>query len=243
MLDEAPVTWDDVEGANGSFGFTGRESGLFGLFYELMVASGGAPFDADGRPTLTGDVAVASVERLQRLAAQGPDELPHWHYDEVDDALLDGRVAMAAAWPGGYERIRSADRYPSLRPAMYPGGKSYSGCHGWAIPTTCGDVDAAVALLTDLASEEAQTVDAHAGTVPAHRSAFDAYVPVDAVDAERLAVTRRTIEDAMLTYPPLVRFPEIEDAAWGAIHEALLGSIDAPTAVDRMQAAASEVVA
>ena len=42
----------------------------------------------------------------------------------------------------------------------------------------------------------------------------------------------------MLTYPPLVRFPEIEDAAWGAIHDALLGSIDAPTAVERMQSAA-----
>ena len=242
VLDAAPASWDDVEQAsrsdqNRSFGFTGRESGLFGLFYELMVSAGGAPFDADGRPTLTGGVAVASVERLQRLAAQGPDDLPHWHYDEVDDALLDGRVAMAAAWPGGYERIRTSDRYASLRPAMYPGGKSYS-CHGWAIPKTCGDVDAAVALLTDLASEEAQAVDAAAGTVPAHRGAFDAYVPVDAVDAERLAVTRRTIEDAMLTYPPLVRFPEIEDAAWGAIHDALLGSIDAPTAVERMQSAA-----
>jgi multiple sugar transport system substrate-binding protein len=238
LLEAPPVTWDDVVGADGAFGFTGRESGLFGLFYELMVAAGGAPFDAVGRPTLTGDVAVAAVERLQRLAAQGPDDLPQWHYDEVDDALLDGRVAMAAAWPGGYERIRTSDRYDALRPAPYPGGRSYSGCHGWAIPRTCGDVDAAVALLTDLASEDAQRADAEAGTIPAHRAALAAYVPADDVDAERLAVTRRTIEDAMLTYPPLERFPEIEDAAWGAIHDALVGSVDATTAVDRMQAAA-----
>lgn len=238
LLDEAPVTWDDVEASAGSFGFTGRESGLFGLFYELMVAADGAPFDADGRPTLTGDVAVAAVERLQRLAAQGPDDLPHWHYDEVDDALVDGRVAMAAAWPGGYERIRSSDLHDTLRPALYPGGKSYSGCHGWAIPRTCGDLDAAVALLTDLAGEDAQRIDAAAGTIPAHRDVLAAYVPVDEVDARRLAVTRRTIEDAMLTYPPLQRFPEIEDAGWGAIHDALLGAIDAATAVERMQSAA-----
>lgn len=238
LLEVAPVTWDDVVDANGAFGFTGRESGLFGLFYELMVAAGGAPFDADGRPTLTGEVAVAAVERIQRLAAQGPDDLPQWHYDEVAAALLDGRVAMAAAWPGGYERIRTSNRYEVLRPAMYPGRKSYSGCHGWAIPRTCADVDAAAALLTELASEDAQRADAEAGTVPAHRAAFDAYVPVDDIDEERLAVTRRTIEDAMLTYPPLERFPEIEDAAWGAIHDALVGSIDAPTAVDRMQVAA-----
>lgn len=242
LLDAPPVTWDDVAASPGNFGFTGRESGLFGLFYELMVAAGATPFDADGQPTLTGDVAVASVERLQRLAAQGPDDLPHWHYDEVDNALLDGRVAMAAAWPGGYERIRTSDRYATLRPALYPGGKSYSGCHGWAIPRTCGDVDAAVGLLTDLASHEAQQLDAAAGTIPAHRAAFDAYVPADAVDAERLAVTRATIEDAMLTYPPLERFPEIEDAAWGAIHDALVGTIDASAAVDRMQAAAVAAV-
>ncbi|MDE0803856.1 MAG: extracellular solute-binding protein [Acidimicrobiales bacterium] len=238
LLERPPASWDDVLAAPGAFGFTGRESGLFGLFYELMVASGATPFDADGRPTLTGAPAVAAVECLRTMASQGPDDLPDWHYDEVDDALLDGRIAMAAAWPGGYERIRTSDRYETLRPAAYPGDKSYSGCHGWAIPRTCGDVDAAVALLTDLAGQEAQSIDAAAGTIPAHRAALDAYVPVDDVDAERLAVTRSTIEVAMLTYPPLECFLEIEDAAWGAIHDALVGTIDAPTAVDRMQAAA-----
>ena len=246
LLDRAPVSWPDVESAASSgtaFGFTGRESGLFGLFYELMAAAGATPFDADGRPTLTGDASVAAVERLRRLAGAGPDDLPQWHYDEVDDALLDGRVAMAAAWPGGYERIRSSDRYSQLRPAMYPGGKSYSGCHGWAIPRSCGDVDGAVALLTDLASEATQRADAAAGTIPAHLGALDAYEPVDDVDAERLAVTRSTIEVAMLTYPPLERFPEIEDAAWGALHDAIVGTIDAPTAVERMQAAADAALA
>lgn len=238
LLDAAPVTWDDVEAAPGAFGFTGRESGLFGLFYELIFAAGAAPFDTSGRPMFTGDVAVAAVERLQRLAAQSPDDLPGWHYDEVDGALLDGRVAMAAAWPGGYERIRRSDRYGSLRPALYPGGRSYSGCHGWSIPRTCRDVDGAVAVLCDLAGEEAQRLDAAAGTIPAHRAALDSYEPVDDVDAQRLVVTRDTIEDAMLTYPPLERFPQIEDAAWGAIHDALVGNIDATTAVEGMQAAA-----
>ena len=243
VLDAAPTTWDEVESADGAFGFTGRESGLFGLFYELMAAAGAAPFTSDGRPTLTGPAATDAVQRLCRLAAAGPDDLPQWHYDEVDEALLDGRVAMAAAWPGGYERIRTSDRYPQLRPARYPGGKSYSGCHGWAIPRTCGDLAAAAEVLARLAGEEAQRHDAAAGTIPAHLGAFDAYEPIDDVDAERLAVTRDTIATAMLTYPPLERFPEIEDAAWGAIHAALNGEIGAADAVDRMQAAAEETLA
>ena len=29
----------------------------------------------------------------------------------------------------------------------------------------------------------------------------------------------------MITYPPLVRFPEVEDAGWGAIHDALRGEL------------------
>lgn len=239
----APATWDEVESSDGAFGFTGRESGLFGLFYELMAAAGASPFDVDGWPTLTGPAAIDAVERLCRLAAVGPQDLVRWHYDDVDDALVDGRIAMAASWPGGYQRIRTSRYYPQLRPARYPGGKSYSGCHGWAIPRTCGDLDGAVGMLVYLAGEGAQRDDAAAGTIPAHLGALDACEPVDDVDAERFLVTRETIATAMLTYPPLQRFPEVEDAAWGAIHSALVGEIDASEAVERMQVAAQQALA
>ena len=32
-----------------------------------------------------------------------------------------------------------------------------------------------------------------------------------------------TIEHGMITYPPLARFPEVEDAGWQALNEALRG--------------------
>lgn len=242
LADAAPATWDEVEASPLSFGFTGRESGLFGLFFELVAASGGSLFDADGRPTLDGPDAVAAVERLVRLAAQGPADLPDWHYDEVDEALLDGRIGAAAAWPGGYDRIRTSPQYCALAPAPYPGGLSYAGCHGWAIPTTCGDVDAAVALVEYLASYEAGRQDAAAGSIPAHRRALADHQPVDDVDADRLRITAATIADAMLTYPPLARFPEVEDAGWGAIHDALRGELSPEDAVAQMQRTAEAVL-
>ena len=241
-LAAAPSTWAEVESAAGAFGFTGRESGLFGLFYELMAAAGAGLFDADLRPTLTGSAAVDAVALLQRLAAKAPDDLPGWHYDDVDEALLSGRVAMAAAWPGGYDRIRKSDLADRLAPAAYPGGRSYSGCHGWAIPTTCGDLPGAIDLVTGLCSAEAGAREAAAGGVPAHLGALESHQALDDVDAARWAVTRATIETAMLTYPPLVRFPEVEDAGWGAIHDALLGTCTAAEAVDRMQAAAEAIL-
>jgi multiple sugar transport system substrate-binding protein len=242
QLDAVPASWAEVEASTGAFGFTGRESGLFGLFYELMAGAGAPLFDADQRPVLTGPAAVEAVALLQRLAAKAPEDLPGWHYDDVDDALLSGRVAMAAAWPGGYDRIRRCDLYDRLAPAAYPGGRSYSGCHAWAIPQTCGDVPAAVDLVTRLCSAEAGAREAASGGVPAHLGALAAHEPVDATDAARWATTRATIDTAMLTYPPLVRFPEVEDAGWGAIHRALLGELVPEEAVAQMQAAAEAIL-
>src|SRR6478609_552978 len=36
----APSTWADLADGEAVFGFTGRESGLFGLFFELVVGHG-----------------------------------------------------------------------------------------------------------------------------------------------------------------------------------------------------------
>jgi hypothetical protein len=79
--------------------------------------------------------------------------------------------------------------------------------------------------------------------VCAHVGAFASVEPVDAVDARRLAVTRDTIRDGMLTYPSLARFPEIEDAGWSALHAALRGERTARQAVEDVQAAAEAALA
>jgi hypothetical protein len=63
------------------------------------------------------------------------------------------------------------------------------------------------------------------------------------VDAERLAITRRTIAEAMITYPALTRFPEVEDAGWSAINAALRGESSPRDAVEQIQRAAEEALA
>lgn len=231
-----PSTWDDLVASDVVFGFPGRESGLFGTFFELVVSRGGRLFDDAARPTMDTPEAAWAVETLCALAARAPADLPEWHYDEVDAALLDGRVDAAGAWPGGYGSIRDV---PDLHPHPYPGGVSYAGCHSWAIPRTCGDVGAATALVQRLVSFESASLDAEGGTVPAHVAAFAAVEPESEVDARRLAITRDTIATGMLTYPPLERFPAIEDAGWHAINEALRGD-RAPADVPALIQAAAE---
>src|SRR5581483_8147570 len=200
-----PDTWADVRASGRSFGFPGRESGLFGTFFEPVVGEGGRLFDDRGRPTIATAEAERAVGTLCALAATAPPDLVDWHYDQVDAALLDGRVAMAAAWPGAYGPIRRSARYAQLVPAAYPAGPrgrfTYAGAHAWAIPTTCGDVGRAVELLHRLAGAEAARRELANGGVPAHAATFASAEPVDAKDARRLELTRAAIEEQMITYP------------------------------------------
>ncbi len=238
-MEHAPGTWADLRATDAVFGFTGRESGLFGLFFELVVSHGGALFDSDNRPTMTGSIAEDAIALLCELAARAPDDLPEWHYDQVDRALLDGRVDCAAAWPGGYGPIRESSLADVLRPAPYLGGPaarvSYSGVHGWAIPSTCGDLEGAVALVSRLCSRHFHEREAAAGGIPARADALH-------VDDDRLRITLDTIEHHMITYPHLARFPEVEDAGWGALHRALRGEMSPVDATQTIQQAAEAAV-
>lgn len=238
---DVPNTWEALADSHVVFGFPGRESGLFGTFFEIVVSQGGRLFDDDAHPVIASPVAERAVEILCALAARAPDDLPDWHYDQVDAALLDGRLDAAAAWPGGYGPIRASGA--PLEPHPYVGGISYAGVHSWAIPRTCADVDGAVALIAMLTSEEAARLDASGGNVPAHDAAFASVQPADDVDARRLEITRETIADAMITYPPLERFPEVEDAGWQAINAALRGELSPRQAVAATQEAAERALA
>ena len=237
----APASWDDLVDSDVVFGFPGRESGLFGTFFELVTSRGGRLFDDDTRPTIDTPEARWAVEALRTLAGRAPADLPDWHYDELDAALLAGRIDAAGAWPGGYGPIRAAGI--GLEPYRYPGGVSYAGCHSWAIPTTCGDVDGARALVERLIGFELAALDATGGTVPAHVAAFAAVTPHDDVDARRLAITRDTIATGMITYPPLEQFPAIEDAGWQHINAVLRGERTTADALAAIQRVAESVLA
>jgi len=241
-----PDTWQDLLDAGTSFGFPGRESGLFGTFFELVVGAGGRLFDEDGRPTMATPESIAAVEMLCALAANAPGDLTSWHYDEVDEALLDGRVDAAGAWPGAWGAIRSSELVDVLEPHPYPAGTrrrvSYAGCHSWAIPTTCGDVEGARAMVEQLIGADAQGLDARGGTLCAHVGALAAVEPDGEVDRLRLDITRRTIDEAMITYPSLAQFPAIEDAGWSAINDALRGERSAAGAVAEIQDVAERVL-
>jgi multiple sugar transport system substrate-binding protein len=249
LLGQRPVpeTWDELLATPLVFGFPGRESGLFGTFFEIVAGRGGRLFDDALRPTLATADARHAVDALVRLAQRAPRELTEWHYDQVDAGLGAGRVPLAAAWPGATRALRASAVGRHLEPHPYLAGPrgvlSYAGVHAWAIPTTCGDEEGALELLRRLCSAEAHALEAASGAVCAHTEVFEGLDGEDEVDAERLAITRRTIAGGMLTYPPLVRFPEIEEAGWRTLQSALRGEVDTDAALAAMQGAAERVLA
>lgn len=245
-VDPAPDTWGEILDSGTVLGFPGRESGLFGTFFELVSGQGGELFDSSGHPTIDTPESEWAIETLCRLAARAPADLPDWHYDQVDSALLEGRVDAAGAWPGGWGAIRDSPLSDRLMPFAYPAGRlrrvTYAGCHAWAIPRTCGDLEGAVSVLRRLLGREAQARDASGGSICAHQEALAAVEPAGALDRRRLDVTTRMIDEAMITYPALERFTEIEDAGWSAIRSALLGRLSPAQAVRAIQEVADLVL-
>ena len=233
------TTWADLLTSRVVFGFPGRESGLFGTFFEMVIGAGGRLFAEDGTPTMNTPEALAAVETLVQLARRAPADLPNWHYDDVDAALLGGRVDAAAAWPGAWGAISTSPIAGLLQPCPYPAGPhrwvSYSGSHAWAIPRTCADLDAALRALHLLIGRQAQELDAGGGNICAHTAAFAAVQPRNETDLQRIEITRRTIEQAMISYPPLARFPAVEDGGWSAITAALRGTLSPAEAVRQIQ--------
>lgn len=244
LLPEPPASWESLleeaarlrSGDLYGFVFPGKESGLFGHFFELHAMRGGQMFEEGGPPVprIDDEAGIWALGLLKDLCTRAaPEETPRWHYDEVAACFREGRAAMSTDWPGGFYTYEDpgesavAGRYSV---ALYPEGRAgrfiYSGSHTFAIPATVRDRPAAIELLRFLTSRESQAFEARLGTLPARRDALE-----DARSAARtgsLAERRwRLLEEAQeaaLVPPKHPKYPAVEDEIWQGIREALLGN-------------------
>ncbi|MDR7468498.1 MAG: extracellular solute-binding protein [Armatimonadota bacterium] len=246
-LVDAPRTWDEAAaqmvrhtgpGLYG-FAFPGRQSGLFGTFYELLGMAGGELFDENLRPTFNseaGEWALAFLHRLHMVdRVTPPDLLDRWYYDEVSEGFRRGRVLMVGDWPGYYGLYTDSrtcavvDRFDV---AVYPAGpaglrRAYAGCHTFAIPTAARNLEGALALLRYLTSADVQYREAMAsGHTPVRRSVFErvrSAVAPGSRDARRLAALQETVESYAMIPPRFARYPLVEEILWVGIQRAVAG--------------------
>lgn len=249
-----PQTWDElaataVHFARGpdlfGFAFPGRESGLFGHFFELQAMAGGRLLTETLQPAFEDDAGRWAlgllVDLYKRRAA--PPETPDWHYDEVAACFREGRAAMTTDWPGGFYTY--AD--PAISRvsgtfdlALYPAGPGgrhvYAGSHTFAIPIRAPDIPAALELLRFLTDADSQLIEARRGSLPT-RPAVLAQVRAESrpgsLEARRWALLEQAADAAY--FPPAhPRWPEIEEAIWQSSRGAIVGEMTVERALAEM---------
>lgn len=257
---ELPATWQDLfevatflsAPGRAGFLFPGRDSGLFGLFYELLVSAGGELFGPDLSAAFdspAGRYALEWMVDLHHRRRITPAELPTWHYDEVTAAFGRGEAAMIADWPGADHLHRSRQGQDDVALAPLPCGftgrrAAYAGCHSFAITRAAADVPAAVAILRELTSTEARLDEAARGAFPVTHAALqaaEAAAQEDPRARHRLTLLREQARDALIIPPRFARYPVCEDALWRALQSALVGDVPVGTALERAAQAVATV--
>jgi multiple sugar transport system substrate-binding protein len=244
LLSGPPDTWSELSDAaaavtRGSvygFVFPGRESGLFGTFYELLVSAGGELFDASLRPAFespAGQWAMTFLAELYQTRRVAPRELPSWHYDEVSAAFRAGHAAMVCDWPGSYHLYRESETSEvsdvfglALLPAGPAGARAaYGGCHSFAIPRSAPNPEGGAALLKHLTSFDAQLGEARCGAIPCRASALTAIRQEAAHSARESARWQLLAETEtwMIIPPRFASYPQCEEAIWRAAQRAMVG--------------------
>src|SRR5215211_7811557 len=215
------------------FVFPGKESGLFGHFFELHAMAGGRMFEGEGPPVprLNDEAGLWALTLLRDLYARAaPEETPDWHYDEVAACFREGRAAMSTDWPGGfytYEDPEQSTVVGSYDVALYPEGRAgrsiYSSSHTFAIPATVRDRPAALELLHFLTSRESQAFEARLGTLPARGDALrDARAKAEAGSmAEGRWGLLGEAQEVALIPPKHPNYPAVEDIIWRGVRETL----------------------
>ena len=238
------------------FLFPGRDSGLFGMFYELLAGAGGQLFDAELRPAIDSPAGLWAAQQIVAMHQHHqltPRDLASWHYDEISASFRAGDAAMVSDWPGSYHLYRDpatcavADR---LGLALLPKGPAgiraaYAGCHSFAITASSTAPAAAAALIAHLTSFESQLGEARQGAIPCRSSALAEVRSESAGDSAastRWALLAAT-ETTMIIPPRFAAYPQCEDAIWRNVQRAMAGEVPAADAVHRAAADIEAILA
>jgi multiple sugar transport system substrate-binding protein len=263
LIARPPATWDGLlELARRQnapprcygFLFPGRESGLFGTFFELAEMAGARVFPETLVPDIENEGGRWALQLLRTFYAEGlvPTELPGWHYDKVHECFRAGRAAMVGDWPGYYSLYRDArvsqvhDRLGLSQYPLGPAGKSlaYGGGHTFALTKRGVNKPEAVELLLYLTAFEQQLLEARCGCVPVRRSVMK-QIKTESDDANRarLGMLEQVIAEHILIPPKFARYPEVEEVLWRTVQRALLGEMPVCDALRHMREQIGHILA
>ncbi len=262
IIDSPPATWDDLldiarrlNSPPDCFGFIfpGRESGLFGTFFELAEMAGAQLFPENLVPDIENEGGRWALQFLRACYTEmlAPRELPDWHYDRVHECFRSGHAAMVGDWPGYYSLYRDpkiSAVHDRLGLSPYPVGPArkslaYGGGHTFALTKQGAPKAEALKLLLYLTATEQQLGEARQGCVPVRRSVMkQMQSEADEANRARLAMLEKVIAEHILIPPKFARYPEVEEVLWRTVQRAFLGQMEIDDALRYMTEQISQIV-
>lgn len=259
----APTTWKELGDQATFFAkpgenfwgtqWAGKEEGLSGRFYELLVANGGNLFDADLKPIFNNEVGVATAQWLHDLYQAGtlPPDMTNYLWPEVAANWCNGQMAVYTEWYGWYSYFQSAESCPNVagkfglvRAPVGDGGihSGWAGAHGYSIPASSQNKEAAAQLIKFLTSEFVLTEESRQGALPVRddvwgRIKADAEGAENPLDRERLDIAQTQISEDFFTPPLIADWINASNIIYPAVQEILITKdIDIKARLDKAAA-------
>ncbi|KAG0239786.1 hypothetical protein B0O80DRAFT_455072 [Mortierella sp. GBAus27b] len=227
-------------------------------------------FDRENRPVFEESVVVRVLKYMRELVSTHavPQDIHKHYFDQVSSLFSEGQVAMVADWPSFYgemkQKLKTLQPMARIKVMRYPIGangrrSAYSGMHSFAIPKSCRYPKQALQLLKFLVRDDQQWIEASkSGSFPTKKAVLQRLEqgieskrmsgddstgqqhPDVQLDSERLACLQATVENDMAMFPHLRSYPELEDALYVMIQDAMMGHLSPEEAAQRMRAVAQE---
>lgn len=236
--------------------FAGKDEGITGRFYEMLVAEGGALLDENWKPTFNSEEGVRALNWFVDLyqAKAVPAGTTNYVWDDLGLGFAAGAVAFDLDWAGwasyfnGDDSNIGGDVGVALAPMGSAGIRTgWSGSHTFALTKACDNKDAGVSFMTYLTSHDAQMVEARKGLLPTRSKVWDDVIAEFKADdntfmVEVFDIWGQSMAEHAFTPPLVAEWGEISNALWPELQAAILGDKTAQEALDKAAGEVEEVM-
>jgi multiple sugar transport system substrate-binding protein len=259
----APTTWQQLGDQATFFAkpednfwgtqWAGKDEALNGRFMELLQANGGDILDANFKPIFNNDVGVATAQWLHDLYQAGtlPPDMTNYLWPEVAANFCNGQIAVYTEWYGWYSYFQDPASCPNVAGKFglvrAPVGtvdrhSGWAGAHGYSIPASSQNKEAAAQLIKFLTSEFVLTEESRQGALPVRddvwaRIKADAAGATNPLDRERLDIAQTQISEDFTTPPLIADWINVSNIVFPAVQEIIITKdIDIQARLDKAAA-------
>ena len=244
QVKQAPQSWEDVyaqaQQENGVVYQGFRYEGLTVDFLELLYSAGGSVLSEDGQ---TVEIDSQEARDVLQFMADGiadgaaPKAVTTYQEQESLFAFQEGKATFMRNWPYAYALLKDSPLADKFDIATLPGfggnpAVGILGGYNLAVSAYSESPEAALEFINFVTTPEAQKIMATVSTLPPTLSATydDKQVQKALPFAQEL---RQAVEQAQVRAVSPV-YPQITEAIYTNVHDALSGKVEPDAAVQQM---------